>query len=108
MGRYAPDQRWVWLSCRDGEVREGARDWCDSCAFWGGPVVAEGGLHQVELGEGGLQPPMSRHTSTIVHRHTSNPTTPKPYYLAPARRATPIRVHAYRSPVHGEGALLTG
>src|SRR5438874_2110596 len=55
-----------------------ARGWCDSCAFWGGPVVAEGGLHHVERDEGHLQPPVSRHTSTIVHQHTSSPTTPKP------------------------------
>ena len=36
---------------------------------------------------------MSRHTSTIVHQHTSSPTTPKPYYLAPTRRATPNNDH---------------
>src|SRR5204862_7198796 len=52
-----------------------------------GAPVAEGGLHQVRRDEGHLQPPVRRHTSTIVHRHTSSPTTPKPYYLAPTRRA---------------------
>src|SRR2546430_10825510 len=51
--------------------------------FPGGPVLAEGGLHEVDRDEGHLQPPVSRHTSTIVHQHTSSPTTPKPYYLTP-------------------------
>src|SRR2546430_7693463 len=41
--------------------------------FPGGPVLAEGGLHQVKRDEGHLQPPVSRHTSTIVHQHTSKP-----------------------------------
>src|SRR5204862_6658132 len=55
-----------------------------------GAPVAEGGLHQVRRDEGHLQPPVRRHTSTIVHRHTSSPTTPKPYYPAPSTRATPF------------------
>src|SRR5256885_11741998 len=52
-----------------------------------GAPVAEGGLYQVRRDEGHLQPPVSRHTSTIVHQHTSNPTTPKPYYLAPHHKS---------------------
>src|SRR5207244_4935299 len=68
--------------------------------FPGGPVLAEGGLHQVKRDEGHLQLPVSRHTSTIVHQHTSSPTTPKPEYLAPTRRATPHRSgdHTHRRP----------
>src|SRR5207237_1146826 len=70
-----------------------ARGWCDCGVFWGGPVVAEGGLHQVGRGEGPLQPSVGRHSSTIVNEHNRSPTIPKPYYLAPTRRATPYGDH---------------
>ena len=69
--------------------------------------MAEGGLHPGRQDEGHLQPPVSRHASTIVHQHTSSPTTPKPYYLTPSRRATPIAISGARATVSEAGAPKT-